>query len=316
MREHVPGPSTSRRLAATVAVVVSLFASISIAGAATQTVTAQNLTATFTYHGASPLSPSPHLRITQNGKVVYISSAFTVVRQQYSPNVIAGARKVVHIVHLQQDGFPSVVLDLYSGGAHCCAIEQVYSFRPNSAIIQETEHNFGDPGVRLVKLGAGGSIDLLSADDVFAYAFTDFAASGLPIEILSFSRNTFHNVTRSFPKLIAKDASQWMSAFRRKRVLTIQTRSASSRPGPPTVCTRALRCGGEFPRRPGQSGSPQQCAESGYLERPEIRHRVAEVPSTAGLPEVTIELSLMRLHGPAAWAQRSYRGVLLRWLRR
>ena len=210
----MPGPSTSRRLAATVAVVVSLFASISIAGAATQTVTVENLTATFTYHGTSPLSPNPHLKITQNGKVVYdrpVRSAWCA--KECSPNVIARARKVVHIVHLQRGGFPSVVLDLYSGGAHCCAIEQVYSFKPNSAIIQETEHNFGDPGVQLVKLGAGGSIDLLSADDVFAYAFTDFAASGLPIEILSFSRNTFHNVTRSFPRLIAKDANQWMSAF-------------------------------------------------------------------------------------------------------
>jgi hypothetical protein len=68
--------------------------------------------------------------------------------------------------------------------------------------------------VQLVKLGANGSFDLLSADDVFAYAFTDFAASGMPIEILSFSHEAFHNVTRSFPELIAKDANQWMNAFK------------------------------------------------------------------------------------------------------
>jgi hypothetical protein len=35
----------------------------------------------------------------------------------------------------------------------------------------------------------------------------------MPIEILSFSHNAFHNVTRSFPKLIANDATQWRSAF-------------------------------------------------------------------------------------------------------
>lgn len=207
--------TSRRRLAASAAVVVSLFVSISTAGAATQTVTMENLTATFTYHGTSPLSQNPHLKITQNGKVVYdqlVSSAWC--GKECSPNVIAGAREVVHIVHLQQNGFPSVVLDLYSGGAHCCAIEQVYSFKPNSAMIQKTEHNFGDPGVRLVKLGAGGSFDLLSADDVFAYAFTDFAASGLPIEILSFSHDMFQNVTRSFPDLIAKDANQWIRAFK------------------------------------------------------------------------------------------------------
>lgn len=215
MREHVPGPINLRQLVATAVVVVSLFASISTVGAATQTVTKENVTATFTYHGTSPLSQNPHLRVSLNGKVVYdqpVTSEWC--GKECSPNVIVGARKVVHIVHLQPKGLPSVVLDLYSGGAHCCAIEQVYSFKPNSATVEKTEHNFGDPGVQLVKLGANGSFDLLSADDTFAYAFTDFAASGLPIELLSFSHDAFHNITRSFPDLIAKDANQWMSAFR------------------------------------------------------------------------------------------------------
>jgi hypothetical protein len=211
----VPGRIAVRRLAASAVVVISLFASISTAGAATQTVTKENVTATFTYRGTSPFSQHPHLKISLNGKVVYdqsVSSAWC--GRECSANVIAGTRKVVHIVHLEKGGLPSVVLDLYSGGAHCCAIEQVYSFKSNSAVIEKIEHNFGDPGVQLVKLGANGSFDLLSADDVFAYAFTDFAASGMPIEILSFSHEAFHNVTRSFPELIAKDANQWMNAFK------------------------------------------------------------------------------------------------------
>ena len=194
---------------------MALCAAASTAGAATQTVTAGNVTATFTYHGTSPLSVSPRLTITQDGKVVYdrpVRSAWCGT--ECEPNVIAGARSVVHIVHWLPQGPPSVVLDLYSGGAHCCAIEQVYSFRPNSAAIEVSEHNFGDPGVRLEPLGAGGGVDLVSADDAFAYAFTDFAASGLPLEVVRFSHHEFHDVTRSFPRLIAADASQWMRAFR------------------------------------------------------------------------------------------------------
>jgi len=212
----MPGPFTLRkRLVFTVAVLISLSTSISTARAATQTVAAEGLKVSFTYHGTSPLSPNPHLQIAQDGRVVYdqpIESAWC--GKQCLPNVIAGARTVIHIVHLQPSGPPSVVLDLYSGGAHCCMIEQVYSFKTNSTTIERTEYNFGDPGVRLVKLGAGGSFDMLTADDVFAYAFTDYAASGLPIEILSFASGRFHDVTRSFPSLIAKDAVQWMSAFR------------------------------------------------------------------------------------------------------
>ena len=210
------GPVTFGRLFGVVlTTVVSLFALISTASAAAQTVTRGSLTATLTYRGSPPTSQSPHLRIALNGRVVYnqaVRSAWCGT--ECSPNVIAGTRTVVHIVRLVPDGTPSVVLDLYSGGAHCCAIEQVYSINPASGRIQKAEHNFGDPGVRLVPLGAGGSFDLLSANDEFAYAFTDYAASGMPIEILSFSHNSFRDVTRNFPQLIAKDANQWMNAFK------------------------------------------------------------------------------------------------------
>lgn len=122
--------------------------------------------------------------------------------------------KVVHVVKLQPNGVSSVVLDLFSGGAHCCIIEQVYSLKTHSSVVQKSERNFGDPGAELVKLGKGGSFDFLSADDRFAYEFTDYAASGMPIQILSFSRSKFHDVTRSFPTLIAKDADMWLSIFK------------------------------------------------------------------------------------------------------
>jgi hypothetical protein len=207
---------TLRRLAGTATAVVLLAVSstVSSAGASTETVTSGDLNAAFTYYGAYPQSRSPHLTISNNGNVLYdrvVRSAWCGT--ECSPNVIASARKVLHIVHLRPNGQLAVVLDLYSGGAHCCSVEQVFSFNACSRTFQMSERNFGDPGVRLVDLGAGRSVDFLSADDSFAYAFTDYAASGMPIEILSFSHNTFHNVTRSFPSLIAKDAHQWMSAF-------------------------------------------------------------------------------------------------------
>jgi hypothetical protein len=195
-------------------VLVLLFASIARAGASTQSTTVGSVTATFSYRGSPPITKDPHLTITVRGKVVYDQVVrSTSCSNTCSPNVIAGSRRVVHIVRLEQSDLPNVVLDLYTGGAHCCAIEEVFSFRTNSMVVQKTEHNFGDPGVRLVRLGAGGTFDLLSANDAFAYAFTDFAASGLPIQILSFSHNRFHDVTRSFPHLIAQDARLWMNAF-------------------------------------------------------------------------------------------------------
>lgn len=203
-----------RQLAAATVGAVAMFAPISSAGAATQKVAHEHVTATLTYHGTSPVRQNPHLVITLDGTVVYDHAVTSKwCGKECAPNVIAGTRKVVHLVHFQPQGPPSVLLDLYSGGAHCCAIEQVYTLSSPHGSVVKTERNFGDPGVRLVKLGAKGTVDLLSADDSFAYEFTDFAASGLPIEILSFSHQSFHTITKSFPSLIAKDAAQWMSAF-------------------------------------------------------------------------------------------------------
>ena len=209
-----------RRIAVAVIIVVMFtFATNSIAGAATktasQTASAGNITATYSYSPHPPFSQHSNLKITENGQVVYNQVVSSVwCGKACWPDIITKGTKVVHVVKLQPTGSASVVLDLYSGGAHCCSIEQVYAFKPHSTVVRKFEHNFGDPGEQLVKIGPKHSYDFLSADDKFAYEFTDYAASGMPIEILSFAGNSFKNITRSFPGLIAKDAQVWINAFK------------------------------------------------------------------------------------------------------
>jgi hypothetical protein len=98
-------------------------------------------------------------------------------------------------------------------GLHCCSIEQVVSFDPVTMTYAMSQRNFGDPGDEIVDLHHNGRYEFLTADDSFAYEFTDFAASGLPIQILTFADRRFVNVTRHYPKLIANDAGRWMKAF-------------------------------------------------------------------------------------------------------
>jgi hypothetical protein len=195
-------------------IAVSLVTSLP-AGAASQTVRSGDVAVTYTYHGTPPLSSHSVLKISEGGKVLFDQAVTSKwCGDECSPSIIARDRKVVHIVRLNSSGPPDVVLDLYSGGAHCCFVEQVYSLAPDSQVVHKAEFNFGNPGVRLVRLDSGADYDFLSANNDFAYAFTDFAASGMPIEIFSFSRGAFHDVTRSFPSLIRKDAAQWMNTFR------------------------------------------------------------------------------------------------------
>jgi hypothetical protein len=107
-----------------------------------------------------------------------------------------------------------VLLNLYSGGAHCCWIAQVFSFDRRRGTFFKTERNFGDPGYRIKHLGPAGQLEFLSADDSFADAFASFAGSGLPIQILTFAHRHFTDVTRRHPALISRDAALWWKAFR------------------------------------------------------------------------------------------------------
>jgi hypothetical protein len=182
--------------------------------ATTQTAQSGNVTATFTFSGKYPNFTGLHLSIAQGGTVLYDQPVVSKLCGKFcAPGSTSAKVSSVHVLDLEHDAQPDVVLDLYSGGAHCCFIEQVFSFDPGTMTYGMTQHDFGDPGAQIVDLGHDGRFEFLTADDSFAYEFTDFAASGLPIQILTFSGGHFLNVTRQYPKLIAKDAARWMKAF-------------------------------------------------------------------------------------------------------
>jgi hypothetical protein len=186
----------------------------SVALARTQTASSGNVAATFTFQGKVPKFHGLHLTISRSGTVAYDQPVVAKFcgKLCWPGGVIHSPS--VHVVDLEGTGDPDVVLDLYSGGAHCCTVEQIFSFDPATATYAKTEQVFGDPAAKIVDLGHTGHFEFLTADDSFAYKFTDFAASGLPIEILTFAHGHFTDVTRSYPKLVAKDAARWLRAFK------------------------------------------------------------------------------------------------------
>ncbi|HWF72825.1 MAG TPA: hypothetical protein VG186_05750 [Solirubrobacteraceae bacterium] len=193
------------------------------AGAATtQSASSGAVRATFAFTATKGTYATKTLTISRSGRVVYrepVSSTYcgpNAAAQKYcAPGAFGQGHKAVHVVDLEPGGEPDVVLDLYTGGAHCCTVEQVFSFDPATGSYVRSEHYFGNPGERIVDLGHDGRLEFLTADNAFAYAFTDFAASGLPIEILTFAHGSFVNVTHQYPKLIAKDAASFLKAFNR-----------------------------------------------------------------------------------------------------
>jgi hypothetical protein len=185
------------------------------AGATTQTAQSGQVSASFSFRGHYPTYSHERLRISQGAAVLYdqpVVAAFCGT--QCAPGSTVATQPSVHVLDLEHTGQLDVVLDLFSAGAHCCSIEQIFSFDPAAMTYVKTERNFGDPGERIVDLGHTGRYEFLTADDNFAYEFTDYAASGMPIQILSFANRHFTDVTRSYPGLIRKDAARWLRFFR------------------------------------------------------------------------------------------------------
>jgi hypothetical protein len=106
-----------------------------------------------------------------------------------------------------------VVLELQTGGAHCCTIVQVYSYDPGAMAFRAVERDFGDPAALLVDVAGDGRLELESADDRFAYEFAPYAYSGLPLQIWSVRAGRLVDTTRSFPRALAADAGRQLAGF-------------------------------------------------------------------------------------------------------
>ena len=200
-----------------IAVVLVVFAALAPAAlATTQTASSGAVTATFSYHGHYPNYSGLHLTIAQSGSVLYDASVKSKACGKFcAPGATGTKASSVQLVDLDDIGQPNVILNLYTGGAHCCSVAQIFTFDPGTMTYSMIEHDFGDPGARIEDLNHDGHFEFITADDRFAYAFTDFAASGLPLEILDFTGQGFKDVTDSYPTLIRKDAATWLKTFKR-----------------------------------------------------------------------------------------------------
>ncbi len=201
-----------RRALLTTIVAATCLIAAPAALATTETAHAGNVTATFTFQGKFPNYSGQTLQIAQGGTVFYDAPVVSNFCAEMCAPGITG-KSAVDVVDLEHTGQPDVVLDLYSGGAHCCTVVQIFSFDPGTMTYVKTERNFGDPGVRVVDERHNGRFEFATADDSFAYEFTDYAGSALPLEILSFSNGHFSSVTGSYPKLLAKEGALYLKFF-------------------------------------------------------------------------------------------------------
>ena len=205
-------------LAPAIVLTLALAAAAPAAGrATTQSSRAGGVRATFTFAGSPPKIAKIRLKIARSGRTLYnepVTSRFCGKR--CDPAVFGRHASSVRVLDIEHDGQPDVILELFTGGANCCLVDQVFSFDPGVMTYVKSEHDFFNAGASITKLG--GAWRFVSADGRFQCAFTDCADSGEPIQIFKFGGRRFSDVTRSYPSLVTHDAAKWMKLFKAHRL--------------------------------------------------------------------------------------------------
>ena len=114
---------------------------------------------------------------------------------------------------LDGDGDPEVILELYSGGAHCCTLTVLYRF--DGTRYRRSSQYWGNFGVRIADVGHDGRVELSGYDERFVYRFCAFVCSAAPPRILRLAGGRLVDVTRAFGDRAARDGADLLRAIRR-----------------------------------------------------------------------------------------------------
>jgi hypothetical protein len=220
MRGRSRPPRSPALLAAIIALAAPAAARANDAGSVEKSSGA--VQATLSWDAAEYGIANPHLKITRAGVVAYDVSLADVCPEGciLVPDQ-PGQPSVLQVVDLDRDHEPEVLVDTYSGGAHCCLATRIYDYRPASAMYGRTSVRWGNGDYSLKDLGHDHKLEFVGQDDVFAYAFSSYADSAFPPLILRFrhahGRARVDDVTSDFPARVRSDARRLLRVIRRAK---------------------------------------------------------------------------------------------------
>jgi hypothetical protein len=108
---------------------------------------------------------------------------------------------------IDASGWPNVVIESYSGGAHCCFATYVYDLADTLVPVELPPSPGGNAAGEFVDLDGDGVFEVLTADDSFAYTYCAFAGSPAVRVVLAYDALEQRYVPASsrFPDLYADE---------------------------------------------------------------------------------------------------------------
>jgi hypothetical protein len=146
---------------------------------------------------------SGRLKIWQGGKLI--------VNHPYG-NGFSGASSLpkLHVRDLDGTAPPEVIVDAFSGGAHCCGMSEIYTGKHR---LHQAWGEFGVPAMR--DADGDGKPEWHGIDGGFAYAFGSFAGSAFPVKITNYAGNAIHDVTAQYPAEVQADMNRWLGEYQK-----------------------------------------------------------------------------------------------------
>jgi hypothetical protein len=162
---------------------------------------------------SAPRFRDVRLKVFHNGTRVYNEA---IPRDRVDDQVLAEqADTAFQVRDLDLDGQPEIIVDLFTGGTHCCTYSQIYRFEASSGSYQAMQHKWGNSFYQLADFDQDGRPEFQSRDDRFTGKFTSFAASANPMQIWHYDHGKMVDRTRDYTAPVEASANQHLLAMQR-----------------------------------------------------------------------------------------------------
>lgn len=126
-------------------------------------------------------------------------------------------RGSVSLQDLDGNGISEVVVETYSGGAHCCTNFTIYTWEQDQFTKLTTGFLDGTGG-EWRDLDGDGTVEFLTSDNTFLYRFSSYAGSFPPSRILKLSNGKWIDVTRQHsPELRSRAWKMYLEFLERQK---------------------------------------------------------------------------------------------------
>lgn len=110
-------------------------------------------------------------------------------------------------------GEPEVIVDMFTGGAHCCQVNLILRWDAAAKRYRSQLADFGNYGRRVVDLDKDGLPEFSAYDERFIYEYTAYVFSSAPPQVTQYRQGKWVDVTRDFPVLIKANAAYALKQF-------------------------------------------------------------------------------------------------------